>query len=542
MKRQKKREGPLKAERKEGVRPRKKKRGVSPPFILLRRLKASAPLRIFGFPWFQKSLIAAAGITSLGLLFPSGNLEGMGGTALFMAFFLTTLYFFFTRNLPQVNIPVKDLFFLTVTLFGSSAITKGAYLLAQILSERVQEIPLSSYLYFFPVSAGAILVRIMLSSEMALFYAISAGVITALLLSSGPFMALYYMIGGIIGAHSVARCTQRTTLIKGGLWVGAANLFMVLLERLMGGQEIGLRAAADMAIGLSGGLTAGVAVVGITPIVEYIFGYTTDIKLLELANLDHPLLKEMMLKAPGTYHHSMVVGNLVEAAAKAIGVNPLLARVSAYYHDIGKITKPQYFVENQMDGANRHAKLTPSMSSLILISHVKEGVDLARKYRLGNRIIDVIRQHHGTRLITYFYQKARENHQEVNEDEFRYLGPKPQTREAGLVMLADAVEAASRAMEHPTPARIKGLVQRVINDIFIDGQLDECELTLKDLHEIAKSFNVILNAVYHHRIKYPEQEAADGGNGPRSPKEPKDKPQRRKENGRKDIRRLGATR
>jgi len=541
MKGQKKRKGPLRAERKEGVRPRKKKRGASPPFILLRRLKTSAPLKFFSFPWFQKSLIAAAGIAGLGFLLPAESLEGMGGTALLMALFLLTLYFFFTRNLPQVNIPVKDLIFLTMTLLGSSALTKGAYLLAQILSERVQEFPLSSYFYFFPVAAGAMLVRIMLSSEMALFYAISASVITSLLLSGGPFMALYYMIGGIIGAHSVARCTQRTTLIKGGLWVGAANLFMVLLERMMGGQEIGLGTAVDMVIGLSGGLTAGVAVVGITPIVEYIFGYTTDIKLLELANLDHPLLKEMMLKAPGTYHHSMVVGNLVEAAAKAIGVNPLLARVSAYYHDIGKITKPQYFVENQMDGANRHAKLTPTMSSLILISHVKEGVDLARKYRLGNRIIDVIRQHHGTRLITYFYQKARENHQEVNEDEFRYLGPKPQTREAGLVMLADAVEAASRAMEHPTPARIKGLVERVINDIFIDGQLDECELTLKDLHEIAKSFNVILNAVYHPRIKYPEQEA-DGGNGPRPSKETKDKPQRRKENGRKDIRRLGATR
>jgi putative nucleotidyltransferase with HDIG domain len=301
-------------------------------------------------------------------------------------------------------------------------------------------------------------------------------------------------------------------------------------------------------MGLAGGAVAGIIVVGITPVVESIFGYTTDIKLLELANLDQPILKDMLMKAPGTYHHSMIVGNLAETGARAITVNPLLARVSAYYHDIGKITKPQYFIENQMTGNNRHDKLTPSMSSLILVSHVKDGIELSKEHKLGSKIINIIRQHHGTRLINFFYQKAKEQEkpggQEVDERDFRYFGPKPQTKEAGLVMLADAVEAASRTLDDPTPARLQGLVQKIINDIFIDGQLDECELTLKDLNAVAKSFNIVLNAIHHQRIEYPEaqpegERQKNGGTSPKSTKEAKGRAGKSKENGRMDIKRLG---
>jgi hypothetical protein len=304
-------------------------------------------------------------------------------------------------------------------------------------------------------------------------------------------------------------------------------------------------------MGLGGGIVAGIIVVGITPVMESIFGYTTDIKLLELANLDQQILKDMIMKAPGTYHHSMVVGSLAETGARAITVNPLLTRVSAYYHDIGKITKPQYFIENQMTGYNRHDKLTPSMSSLILVSHVKEGVELAKGHKLGSKIINIIRQHHGTRLINFFYQKAKEHEDpevhEVDERDFRYLGPKPQTKEAGLVMLADAVEAASRTLDEPTPSRIQGLVQKIINEIFIDGQLDECELTLKDLNAIAKSFNIVLNAIHHQRVEYPDAQSegerlSNGSSSPKSAKEAKGKTTKGKENGRKDIKRLGVSR
>jgi putative nucleotidyltransferase with HDIG domain len=202
---------------------------------------------------------------------------------------------------------------------------------------------------------------------------------------------------------------------------------------------------------------------------------------------------------------------MVEACAGEINANPLLAKVAAYYHDIGKMRKPLYFIENQMGGENKHEKLAPSMSALILISHVKNGVELARKHKLGRDIIEIIRQHHGTSLITYFYEKAKTQEEKkggklgkVNEENFRYPGPKPQTKEAGLVMLADFVEAASRSLVDPTAARIKGMVQKIINRVFSDGQLDECELTLKDLDAIAKSFNKTLSGIFHHRIEYPE--------------------------------------
>jgi putative nucleotidyltransferase with HDIG domain len=264
----------------------------------------------------------------------------------------------------------------------------------------------------------------------------------------------------------------------------------------------------------SGILSAGF-VSGLIPVIETLFQYTTDIKLLELANLNTPILRELLVKAPGTYHHSVIVGNLVETAAESINANPLLARVAAYYHDIGKASKPLYFIENQGGEENRHDKLTPSMSALILISHIKDGAEQAREKHLGQPIIDIIRQHHGTALIKFFYERAKSQAaatgQAIEEKDFRYPGPKPQTREAGIVMLADCVEAASRTLVNPTPDRIQGMVQKLINNIFIDGQLNECELTLNNLHEIAKSFNCVLNGMFHHRIDYPEPVHKVGG-------------------------------
>jgi hypothetical protein len=268
--------------------------------------------------------------------------------------------------------------------------------------------------------------------------------------------------------------------------------------------------------------------------------------------MDNPILKDLILQAPGTYHHSIMTGSLVEAAAKSIAANPLLARVSAYYHDIGKLKKPLYFIENVGGIQNKHDHLTPSMSSLILISHVKDGVELAHETRLGQRIAHIIRQHHGTSLISYFYQKAKEKENpemdSPNEEDFRYPGPKPQTKEAGIVMLADAVEAASRTLSEPTPARIKGLVERIINSIFLDGQLEECELTLKDLHKIEESFTRILTAIFHQRIDYPlsltsapnkkkNHEDLDSKSAKTYPFRPK----KNKKGGREDIGRLSTS-
>jgi putative nucleotidyltransferase with HDIG domain len=322
---------------------------------------------------------------------------------------------------------------------------------------------------------------------------------------------IYFFVNSIVAAHGVRDCSERTVLIKTGLKVGVLNIFLSITVQMIHGSPPAIEYVVLAFLGFLGGLLSGVIATGILPLAEMSFGYTTDIKLLELANLDQPLLRELMVQSPGTYHHSVIISNMVEATAKAIQANPLLAKVSAYYHDIGKMKKPLYFIENQMEGENRHEKLAPSMSSLILISHVKDGVELARDHKLGSEISDIIQQHHGTTLISYFYHKAKERLQsksgrvvDVKEEDFRYPGPKPQTKEAGLVMLADMVEAASRSLGDPTPSRIQGMVQKIINKVFSDGQLDECELTLKDLHEIAKGFNITLSGIFHHRIEYPE--------------------------------------
>ncbi|MCX7979367.1 MAG: HDIG domain-containing protein, partial [Bdellovibrionaceae bacterium] len=261
------------------------------------------------------------------------------------------------------------------------------------------------------------------------------------------------------------------------------------------------------AAGLVGGLFSSFIAMNFTPILESLFNYTTDIKLLELSNLNHPLLKEMIVKAPGTYHHSMMVGNMVEAAAEEIGANPLLAKVMSYYHDIGKVEHANYFIENQKPGSNPHDHISPFMSKTLLIAHVKDGVELGMKHKLGKPIIDGIVQHHGTTLISYFYNKAvdqAEEGSEVPEDEFRYPGPKPQFKEAALVMLADSIEAAARSLDEPTPARLQNIVANIIQRKFSDGQLDECNLSLKELSKIEAAFVRILLGVYHQRIDYPK--------------------------------------
>ena len=265
------------------------------------------------------------------------------------------------------------------------------------------------------------------------------------------------------------------------------------------------RGAMDMVAGFLGAVMVTMIVSVILPFFESLFDIATDIKLLELMDPNQPLLKELVFKIPGTYHHSILIGNLAEAAAEAIGENPILARVGAYYHDIGKINKPAYFIENQRSRENKHDKLMPSMSSLILASHVKEGVELARAHHLPSTIIDIIQQHHGTGLIKYFYQKAKELQPfaAIAEEDYRYHGPRPRTKVAAIVMLSDSVEAASRTLEDPSPQRIQMLTSSIITRIFLDDQLIMCDLTLKDLREISRSFNLVLTGIYHHRIDYP---------------------------------------
>jgi putative nucleotidyltransferase with HDIG domain len=429
---------------------------------------------------------------------------GMG----FLTFLiLASLYQFSIQNIRKIVLSQKDLLFFSTTLLGIIAFLKLFQLSTDVLGGEFFYIPSSSYLYLFPIATGAMLVRIVLNSEVAIVFSLLASYFAAVLMGNQLFYFIFTFVGSIIGAHKVARCEQRSILLKAGITVGGINILMIFSYNLISGNPFKMTLLSDLTMGFLGGILASVLVLGVAPIIESLFGYTTDIKLLELANMDHPLLKDLILQAPGTYHHSIIVGSLVEGAAKSIAANPLLARVSAYYHDVGKLKKPLYFIENVGGGENKHDHLTPTMSSLILISHVKDGVEMARENRLGERIGHIIQQHHGTSLISYFYQKAKEKEnpemESINENDFRYPGPKPQTKEAGIVLLADSVEAASRALTDPTPSRIKSLVQRITNNIFLDGQLEECELTLKDLQKIQESFDRILTAIFHQRIDYP---------------------------------------
>ena len=305
---------------------------------------------------------------------------------------------------------------------------------------------------------------------------------------------------------------SRTRLVNVGL-ISAMIVFPTVFGvQYMLGQPIGQALLTDALLFSAGTFVAGLIMTNLLPFMEGWFDLQTDARLLELSDANHPLLKELVQRAPGTYNHSINVASISEAAADAIGANGLLCRVAAYFHDVGKLQKPDYFIENQAGGVNKHDDLTPRMSTLVIVAHVKDGVEIGRKHRLPPRIISLIEQHHGTTLVEYFYRRALENAAESNEatiDEadFRYPGPKPQSREAAVMMLADAVESASRALREPTPARIENLVGEISKKKFDDGQFDECDITIMELKTICDCLVKSLNAMYHARVKYPEQPA-----------------------------------
>ncbi len=443
---------------------------------------------------------------------------------------------------------LKEYAFLAVTLLGVTSFSLGLVFFSSALG-RLSPVLAKNFLFFLPVALAPILAQVFIGLETAVLTAFLAAMLSALLVDKPFFFFLFYALSGLVGIWASLSCRNRWGFIRASLSIAICNGLMVAAIKLVEFPRQAPDFFLGIAFGVAGGLQIGILATGLAPILEVMFDLTSDIRLLELINLDRPILRQLMLVAPGTYHHSIIVGNMVEAAAEKIGANPLLAKAAAYYHDIGKIKKPTYFVENQFDGENKHEKLAPSMSSLILQAHVKDGVELARQNKVGQKIIDIIRQHHGTSFMAYFYNKAKQqaaNPDMVNREDYRYPGPRPQTKEAGLVLLADQVEAASKTLLDPTPARIQGAVQKIINNIFADGQLDECELTLKDLHEIAKSFIKILSGIFHHRIEYPQSAEKTTDKKKTSEdldKQPpeKDSPRSSKdqEKNREDLKRLG---
>ncbi len=424
----------------------------------------------------------------------------VGGVGFLLAIFMAITIIYFMIYEKKYFVEIKNLYLVSSIIFIMVVVAK-----AIIIS------PLPAY--FIPISSGSMLLAILLNSHIAFIVTIMLSIFTGIMAGDQFSITITTMVGGLVGIYSVLKVRRRSQILKAGLFVGIANFLSIAGIGFLHNFKPDFFWKEGFT-GFSSGIVSSIIVMGVLPFFEYFFKVSTNITLLELSDLNHPLLRQLVLKAPGTYHHSIIVGNLAEEACEAIGANSLLARVGAYYHDIGKVEKAEYFSENQPDTiTSQHERLKPSMSSLVITSHVKDGVELAQKYNLNNRIIDFIEQHHGNGLVYYFYQKALEKTEDgttVKDEDFRYPGPKPQTKETAIVLLADSVEAASRSISSPTPTRIKELVQRIINNKFIDGQLDDCDLTLKDLHKIANSFERILNGMFHSRIKYPDDLKSEG--------------------------------
>ncbi len=367
--------------------------------------------------------------------------------------------------------------------------------------------------YLIPVASLAMLVALLYQDlELSLIFSLLLSIFAGIIFNGDIYLAIVLMTGGIVGSLFVWRARRRSTIVTAGFCVGIVQAFCVLLYF----NYFGIHAnslSKILGIPFLNGFISSFLVAGLLPVFEFLFKVVTNISLLELADFNHPLLKRLVLEAPGTYHHSLMVGNLAEMASEEVGANALLARVGSYYHDIGKLEKPEYFSENQDKCLSKHDHLSASMSKLVIMDHVKSGIELAKKNGLNDAIVDFITQHHGTSLVYYFYRRALEEteaKEDVKEEVFRYPGPKPQTKETAIVLLADSVEAACRALDEASAGRIADMVHRIINNKFIDGQLDLCDLTLRDLEKIATVFIHILGAFYHSRVDYPDQNKNKG--------------------------------
>jgi cyclic-di-AMP phosphodiesterase PgpH len=375
--------------------------------------------------------------------------------------------------------------------------------------------PLSAYI--IPVAAVGMVVAIIFNGRTALLLVTLSSLNIGLLTDLDMRYSLVAMIVGAIALYLVSRVAQRAALLGAGVATMAVAAFAVFSIEIFTEASLGEALRASL-WGLANGFLAGVLTVVFLLILDTVFNVTTPLRLLELANPSQPLLKKMLQVAPGTYVHSIDMGNLAEAAAEIIGADPLLARVGAYYHDIGKTVRPEYFVENQIYVDNPHNRLSPNLSKLAITAHVRDGEHLGKLYGLPAPVVDIIKQHHGTSVLSYFYHKALEaSKDQVDEESYRYEEQKPQSKEAAIVMLADGVEAAVRAMQNPTRRKIQGVIQEIIKQKVQDGQLDESELTQADLHRIRDSFDVSLRGLVGHRIRYPDHNDQQQRQPPRGP-------------------------
>lgn len=366
------------------------------------------------------------------------------------------------------------------------------------VAERAEQVG-----YLLPVAMGTMLITILLDVRLGVLIDLVLAIFAGLYTESTAFAAVA-LIGGLVGCFGVSALGQRSDISRAAFSISIINACVIIALGMIESQSPDV-ICFGVLFGVCNGLISSIFTMGVLPYLENAFGITTSIKLLELANPSQPLLKKLLTEAPGTYHHCIMVGNLGEAAAEAIGANGLVVRLGAYYHDIGKLKRPYFFAENQFSGNNPHDNITPQLSTLIITSHVKDGIEMAKEAKLPPVIIQMIAQHHGDSLVSFFYYKAKDADPEVKERDFRYEQSKPQTKEAAILMMADTVEAAVRSKKNATPGQIEGFIRTLIKGKLNDGQFDECELTFRDLDQIATAFTRVINGIYHKRIEYPAQ-------------------------------------
>lgn len=433
-----------------------------------------------------------AALQSLGLLDNTTNFEWSLYLSLAGLVCLVILlqWFYLYKYKPEIFKDVKKLIMINI-------LSIIAILLARILG--------IISLYVIPLACIPMLMAILIDDEVSIGLNILNCILISVAVNFNFEITVLAVLNSIIGVMLLKKMQQRNDILYSAIYIALINLALYLsMGFLLSNSIVDVLKKAGM-VSLAS-VISGVLTIGFLPFFESFFDIVTTVKLLELSNPNHPLLKRLLLEAPGTYHHSVLVANLSEVAAELVGANPVLARVSSYYHDIGKIKRPYFFKENQLGNDNPHDKITPNLSTLIIISHVKDGLDLAKEYKIPMVIQDVIQQHHGTTLVKYFYvtmKNSSENPDEIKEEDFRYQGPNPESREAAIIMLSDAVEAAVRSIPNPTKNKIEEMVNNIIKGRLNDGQLDNCDLTLKDLEKIRKAFLKVFSGIYHERIEYP---------------------------------------
>ncbi len=439
------------------------------------------------------------------------KLPRMAGVVLFVLFSLVLISFSFQFPGSGHRLPLKKHLLIMTSVLITLILIKGGLVIGEVIETRYLDSQSGVYNYVLPVALGAMLAGILLGFEAALMTGLLTALFTSIMMQGNLYFFFYAIMGSIVAALPMTRFDSRYSILLHGLKISAVNLPMLMILYLIESNQIGVINWISITSALFSGVLTALLTSFLLPFFESIFDITTNLKLLELSNMNHPALKELIFKAPGTYQHSIIVGNLAESAAVKVGANSLLSRVASYYHDIGKATDAHFYIENQAPNyPNIHDSMNPYDSAKVIIKHLQKGAEVAEKYRLGKDITDILLQHHGTNLVKYFFNKAKEqsiisdDNIETERAKFCYAGPKPQSMEAALVMLADMAEASTRSLNKPTPELIREITEKVCWAVLDDGQLDESGMTLQTFHTIVDMYSSMLISIHHHRIKYPE--------------------------------------